>query len=83
MRINQIPLGLEDLDEIVPESPDLILIPKVESPEQMVEADARIAEIKAELRHNASHLADAHSGVGSGNRKRLCHREGQPKNRRA
>ena len=46
VRINQIPLGLEDLDEIVPESPDLILIPKVENPEQVVEADRRIAEIK-------------------------------------
>jgi len=47
VRINQSPLGLEDLDEIVPESPDLILIPKVESPEQIVEADRRIAEIKS------------------------------------
>ena len=47
VRINQIPLGLDDLDEIVPESPDLILIPKVESPEQITEADRRIAEIKA------------------------------------
>jgi citrate lyase subunit beta/citryl-CoA lyase len=47
VRINQIPLGLEDLDEIVPESPGLILIPKVESPEQIIEADRRIAEIKS------------------------------------
>ncbi len=47
VRINQIPLGLEDLDEIVPESPDLILIPKVESSEQIMEADRRIAEIKS------------------------------------
>jgi citrate lyase subunit beta/citryl-CoA lyase len=47
VRINQIPLGLEDLDEIVPESPDLILIPKVESSEHIIEADRRIAEIKA------------------------------------
>jgi citrate lyase subunit beta/citryl-CoA lyase len=47
VRINQIPLGLEDLDEIVPESPDLILIPKVENPQQVLEADGRIAEIKA------------------------------------
>ena len=46
VRINQLPLGLEDLDEIVPESPDLILIPKVESPGQIVEATARIAQIK-------------------------------------
>jgi citrate lyase subunit beta / citryl-CoA lyase len=47
VRINQIPLGLDDLEEIVPESPDLILIPKVESPSQVLEADRRIAEIKA------------------------------------
>jgi citrate lyase subunit beta/citryl-CoA lyase len=48
VRINQLPLGLEDLDEIVPESPDLVLIPKVESSEQMVEAGSRIADIKAD-----------------------------------
>ena len=47
VRINQIPLGLEDLDEVVPESPDLILIPKVESSEHIIEADRRIAEIKS------------------------------------
>src|ERR1035441_4499010 len=48
VRINQLPLGLEDLDEIVPESPDLILIPKVESPSQIIEATARMAQIKAD-----------------------------------
>jgi citrate lyase subunit beta/citryl-CoA lyase len=37
IRINQLPLGLEDLEEIIPEQPDLILIPKVECPEQVVE----------------------------------------------
>jgi citrate lyase subunit beta / citryl-CoA lyase len=48
VRINPIPCGLGDLDEIVPESPDLILIPKVESPQQVIEVDRRIAEIKAD-----------------------------------
>jgi citrate lyase subunit beta/citryl-CoA lyase len=48
VRINQLPLGLQDLDEIVPESPDLILIPKVENPDQILEAIARVAEIKAD-----------------------------------
>ena len=48
VRINQLPLGLEDLDEIVPESPDLILIPKVEDPRQVIEADSRIAQIKSD-----------------------------------
>ncbi|HWZ78271.1 MAG TPA: aldolase/citrate lyase family protein [Candidatus Sulfotelmatobacter sp.] len=32
---------------LVPESPDLILIPKVESPQQVIEVDGRIAEIKS------------------------------------
>jgi len=47
VRINQLPLGLEDLEEIVPESPDLILIPKVEAPSQVIDASQKIAEIKA------------------------------------
>ncbi|MFZ0418783.1 MAG: aldolase/citrate lyase family protein [Candidatus Sulfotelmatobacter sp.] len=47
VRINQLPLGLEDLEEIVPESPDLILIPKVESPGQVIDVSQKIAEIKA------------------------------------
>ncbi len=46
VRINQLPLGLEDLNEIVPELPDLILIPKVETPEQIVETGVRIGAIK-------------------------------------
>ena len=32
VRINQLPMGLADLEEIVPQAPDLILIPKVEVP---------------------------------------------------
>lgn len=48
VRINQLPLGLEDLDEVVPESPDLVLIPKVENPQRVIDADRRIAEIKAD-----------------------------------
>ena len=46
VRINQLPLGLEDLAEVVGESPDLILIPKAEGPEQVREVDRMIAEIK-------------------------------------
>lgn len=48
VRINQLPLGLEDLEEIVPESPNLILIPKVESASQIAQASTRIAEIQAQ-----------------------------------
>lgn len=47
VRINQLPLGLEDLAEIVGESPDLILIPKVERAEQVAEVDRMINEIKS------------------------------------
>jgi len=46
VRINQLPLGLEDLAEVLGESPDLILIPKVERPEQVTEVDRMIGEIK-------------------------------------
>jgi citrate lyase subunit beta/citryl-CoA lyase len=45
VRINQLPLGLEDLDEVVPESPDLILIPKVERAEEVVDVKDRIRQI--------------------------------------
>jgi citrate lyase subunit beta/citryl-CoA lyase len=45
VRINQLPLGLADLSAIVPERPDLLLIPKTEAAEQVVDVDARIREI--------------------------------------
>src|ERR1035438_5719233 len=45
VRINQLPLGLADLEEIVPQSPDLILIPKVETAAQVVEVSDAIARI--------------------------------------
>jgi citrate lyase subunit beta/citryl-CoA lyase len=45
VRINQLPLGLADLEEIVPQSPDLILIPKVETAAQVTEVSDAIARI--------------------------------------
>jgi citrate lyase subunit beta/citryl-CoA lyase len=48
VRINQLPLGLEDLDAVVPERPDLILIPKTETADQVARVDARIRKILAE-----------------------------------
>lgn len=47
VRINQLPLGFEDLKAIVPEGPDLILIPKVEEAGQVAEVDERIRRICA------------------------------------
>ena len=46
VRINQLPMGHEDLEEIVPESPDLILIPKDETADQVRDVDARIERIR-------------------------------------
>jgi citrate lyase subunit beta/citryl-CoA lyase len=50
VRINQLPLGLEDLAEIIPEAPDLILIPKVEHPGQVTQVDRMISELR--VRHS-------------------------------
>jgi citrate lyase subunit beta / citryl-CoA lyase len=46
VRINQLPLGLDDLEEVIPEAPNLILIPKAESREQVIEVTQRIQQIK-------------------------------------
>jgi citrate lyase subunit beta / citryl-CoA lyase len=42
VRINPLPLGLEDLTAVVPEGPDLILLPKAESAAQVKEVEAAI-----------------------------------------
>ncbi len=47
VRINQLPLGFEDLRAIVPEGPDLILIPKTETADQVREVDERIRGVRA------------------------------------
>lgn len=50
VRVNQLPLGLEDLDAVVPQAPDLVLLPKVETADQVQVAQARIDGIRAERR---------------------------------
>jgi citrate lyase subunit beta/citryl-CoA lyase len=45
VRINPLPLGLDDLAAVIPEKPDLILIPKTETAEQVVAVDLRIREL--------------------------------------
>ena len=47
VRINQGERSLDDLEAIVPHGVQLVLIPKVEDPEQIRAVDARIAEISA------------------------------------
>jgi citrate lyase subunit beta/citryl-CoA lyase len=46
VRINPFPLGRSDLEAIVPQHPDLVLIPKVECAEQVREVDALISLIQ-------------------------------------
>jgi citrate lyase subunit beta / citryl-CoA lyase len=46
VRINQLPLGYQDLEEVIPERPDLVLIPKVEHPQQVLEVDRKISDIE-------------------------------------
>ncbi len=52
VRINQLPLGLADLEEIVPQSPDVVLIPKVETAAQVEQVDQAITHITA--RHGST-----------------------------
>ena len=46
VRINQWPTGRDDLAEIISESPDLVVIPQVESAGQVREVDGLIGELK-------------------------------------
>lgn len=45
VRINQLPLGLKDLESVIAQRPDLILIPKVEDPEDLIAVDSKIREL--------------------------------------
>jgi citrate lyase subunit beta/citryl-CoA lyase len=53
VRINQIPLGLTDLDFIVPHKVDLVLIPKCETTEQIKLVNERIDILS--IKHNLTH----------------------------
>jgi citrate lyase subunit beta/citryl-CoA lyase len=45
VRINQLPLGLEDIAAVLPQQVDVILIPKVETPEQLAAVEKRVDEL--------------------------------------
>jgi citrate lyase subunit beta / citryl-CoA lyase len=47
VRINQFPRGLDDLDFVIPHHVNLLLVPKCESADQIVQLNARIKEIAA------------------------------------
>lgn len=46
VRINQLPLGLRDLEAVVPHGVHVVLIPKCESAEQVVAVDEKIAQVR-------------------------------------
>lgn len=48
VRINQLPLGLEDLDFVIPHNVNLILLPKCETAQQVIDVNTRIARIISE-----------------------------------
>jgi citrate lyase subunit beta/citryl-CoA lyase len=45
VRINKLPVGLEDLNEIIPQAPDLIMLPKIEDARQVTVIDQHIKKI--------------------------------------
>ncbi len=45
VRINQLPEGLKDLEAVIPQRPDLILVPKAADPEDLITVDAKIHEL--------------------------------------
>ncbi len=45
VRINQLPMGLQDLDEIIPHQVHLILIPKCETSDQVEQVDLHVNKI--------------------------------------
>lgn len=50
VRINQLPLGYEDLEAIIPHSVHVVLIPKCESAQQVIDVNKKIDSIKKQ--HN-------------------------------
>jgi citrate lyase subunit beta / citryl-CoA lyase len=52
VRINQLPLGSRDIEEVAAELPDVILIPKVETAEQVVSVDAEVRKAVLHARHD-------------------------------
>ncbi len=50
VRINQLPGGLKDLEAVIPQHPDVILVPKTETPDDLLQVDQKIREISGDDR---------------------------------
>lgn len=66
VRINQLPLGLDDLAAVILQKPDLILLPKAEHAEQVRVVDQAIADIHSRhgLRREVWLMPILESGLG-------------------
>jgi citrate lyase subunit beta/citryl-CoA lyase len=64
VRINQLPDGLRDLDMILPMGPDVILLPKVESPEEIRSVNDHISQISDEPDHEVFLMPIVESALG-------------------
>ncbi len=66
VRINQLPLGLKDLEYVVAHNVHVILIPKVETPEQIKVVEEKVKEIKKhhKLRNNIYFMPIIESALG-------------------
>lgn len=56
VRINQLPMGLVDLEEIIPQKVNLILIPKVESPIQVYDVEKKVDEVIASSKEKMTEI---------------------------
>lgn len=67
VRINQLPMGLDDLKFIVPHNVHVILIPKCESAEQVNDIDAEVQKLKKEhkIKNDIYYMPIIESALGT------------------
>ena len=66
VRINQLPIGLNDLDFIVPHNVHVILIPKVENADQINQVEAKVDELNTlhKIKNNIYFMPIIESALG-------------------
>jgi len=64
VRINQLPGGLNDIESVIPQRPDLILVPKVEDPKEIIELDEKINGLLANSGHPVFLMPILESALG-------------------
>ncbi|MBN1116602.1 MAG: HpcH/HpaI aldolase/citrate lyase family protein [Bacteroidales bacterium] len=64
VRINQLPMGLEDLKFIIPHQVQLVLIPKCENSDQIIQVDEEIKEISQCNNHQILLMPIVESSLG-------------------